>query len=118
MRRLFSAHRTARLPGGDCNPDDVHAHAAGAGTAVRAHPEPDPAGTGAADTHLPGQAAGGPAGERDRGGLRAGPARGRRPAGAAYASTSTLNPPYAIRFRSNGIGSFIIFAMRGSFITF
>ena len=52
-------------------------------------------------------------------GRRSSRARGREaPAEGAYASTSTLNPPYAIRFRSNGIGSFIIFAMRGSFITF
>jgi serine/threonine protein kinase len=89
-------------------PDDVHAHPAGAGAAVAADGEPDPPGAGAADSHLSSQAPGGPAGQRGRPGRRTG----------RYASTSTLNPPYAIRFMSNGIGTFIIFAMRGSFITF
>jgi hypothetical protein len=35
-----------------------------------------------------------------------------------YMSTSTLNPPYAIRFTSKGIGWSIVLAIRGSFITF
>ena len=75
LRRLLPPDRAARLPGGHRDPDDVHAHPAGAGAAVGADGEPDPPGAGAADSHLPGQAAGGPAGERGRSGRRTGPGR-------------------------------------------